>query len=220
MPDMRNPIRSEADAFRLTVAAVALAVVSVLLGWLLAPLVGVAVFVLVGAVALGAYLRTPEHGRRQPLREAARESRPHRRSAHGRHVLVVANRSLGGEELRRRIAGRDDDGGARVQVDVLAPVLASRAHLAVTDIDDELREADERLQRSLAWARAEGFAVRGEVGDPAGPTTAIEDELRAFGADEVIVVTSSADVDDRQEREQLRRLRGELDVPVVHLAAD
>jgi hypothetical protein len=100
-------------------------------------------------------------------------------------VLVVANETLGGSELRERILG---SGSERVEVDVLAPVLTSRVHLGVTDIDRELDEARERLRRSLAWARAHRIHARGEVGSTS-PVVAIEDELRAFGADEVIVVT-------------------------------
>jgi hypothetical protein len=40
-----NPILSETDAFRVTVAVAALAVASAILGWLTVPLAGVAVFV-------------------------------------------------------------------------------------------------------------------------------------------------------------------------------
>lgn len=215
MPPVRNPVRSETDAFRLTVVGVAVAVVSVLVGWLATPLAGAIVFVVLGLAVLAVVLVLPDRGRRLPLREAAREGRPRRKRAGTRHVLVVANEPLGGEELRRRIGGAES---ARVEVDVLAPVLSSRAHLAVTDIDQEMEQARRRLERSLAWARAQGFIAHGEVGDPS-PTTAIEDHLRRFGADEVIVVTASADTGDRQEQEQLQRLRGELDVPVVHVAA-
>ena len=150
---------------------------SLLLGWLLAPLVGVIVFVVVGVLALGAYLRSPEPAAGLPLREAANEHRHHtagRGARNGRHVLVVANEPLEGEQLRQRIVGRN---GASVELDVLAPVLTSRTHLAVTDIDAELERAPERLERSLAWARSHGFKARGEIGDP-DPATAIEDELR------------------------------------------
>lgn len=201
----------------MTVATIALVALSLLLGWLIAPLVGAIVFVVVGLLALGAYLRTPEPDRRMPLRDAADEHR--RRAAargerHGRHVLVVANEPLAGDELRERIVGRN---GAGVELDVLAPVLTSRTHLAVTDIDAELERARERLERSLAWARSHGLKARGEIGDP-DPATAIEDELRTFGADEVIVVTCEQEPGDRQEQAELERLYEELDVPVLHVA--
>jgi hypothetical protein len=212
---MRLPIRSETDAFRLTVAAALIVLVGALIGWLSEPLIGVIVFAalaLLGAVA-GLRGSDPEH--RQPLREAAHE--PHRHGAHAgmRHVLVVANEALSGDELLNRICG--GEACETVDVDVLAPVLSSRTHLLFTDIDDDVRAARRRLGRSLAWAHAHGLRARGELGDPS-PTTALEDELRDFGADEVIVVTAHGEPDEWQERTELERLRQELDVPVVQLA--
>ena len=72
------------------------------------------------------------------------------------------------------------------------------------------------MERSLVWAREHGVIARGEVGDP-NPTTAIEDELRGFGADEVIVVTHPSEQETWQERGELERLRRELEVPVTHV---
>ena len=106
-------------------------------------------------------------------------------------------------ELRDRIARVDDDG---IEVDVLAPVLTSHLHYAVSDIDNELAEARTRLERSLAWAQKYGIAAHGEVGDPS-PNTAIEDQLRDFGADEVIVVTHPREREAWQEHGELERLR-------------
>lgn len=210
----RNPIRSETDAFRLTVAGAALMVVGVVVGWLTQPLVGAIVFAVLALAALALYMSRPESDRRRPLRAAAQEPHPHGAPPGTRHVLVVANEQLDGQELRDRIRGRN---GQRVEVDVLAPVLSSRTHLAYTDIDRELRNARRRLARSLAWTRAQGFLARGEVGDPS-PTTAIEDELRDFGPDEVIVVTSRSVEPRWQEQTELDRLRDELQVPVVQVA--
>jgi hypothetical protein len=97
-------------------------------------------------------------------------------------------------------------------------VLVSRTHLAVSDIDRGLDEARTRLERSLAWAREQGIAARGEVGDPS-IGTGIEDELRDSGADEVIVVARQAERQTWQERGELERLRRELDVPVRLIGA-
>lgn len=68
----------------------------------------------------------------------------------------------------------------------------------------------------MAWAREQGIAVRGTLGDPS-PTTAIEDELRRFGADEVIVATHPSTSQTWQERGELERLQRELDMPVTHV---
>ena len=128
-------------------------------------------------------------------------------------MLVVANETLAGDELRERITRVD---GERVEVDVLAPVITSHLHYGVSDIDRGVAEARTRLERSLAWAQEHGIVAHGEVGDP-NPATAIEDELRDFGADEVIVVTHSRERETWQEHGELERLRRELDVPVTHV---
>lgn len=211
-PKMRNPVRSESEAFRLTIGGVVTLVVSALLGWLLAPAVGVAALVVVLVVALVAYLRAGDPDRRT-LGDVAREPHPHGAAAGTRHVLVVANETLTGDELLGQLTRT---GSERVEVDVLAPVLTSRLHAAMSDIDSDLAAAQTRLDRSLAWAQEFGLHVRGEVGDPS-PTTAMEDELRDFGADEVIVVTHPRERETWQERGELERLRRELDVPVMHV---
>jgi hypothetical protein len=210
---MRAPIRSESDAFRLTVGVVAALIVAILLGALITPLVGVGVFIVALLAGLTAYLVVARSDHRPILAEAAQARHPHGAAPGKRHVLVVANETLVGRDLLVRIA-RDDP--SRVEIDVLAPVLSSRLHLGMTDIDGELRSARTRLDRSLAWARDQGLNARGEVGDPS-PTVALEDELRDFGADEVIVVTGPEDGETWQERGELERLRDELDVPVTHI---
>lgn len=203
---VRTPITSERDAFRLTVSGVAIIVAALLLGWLLDVWAGVALFVVAVVIAGIAYLRSPDPSRRSPLEEAARE--PHFYRAPGRrHVLIVANEALRGEELHRRIGATDGD----VEVDVLAPVLTSHVHYGTSDLDREIAQARERLRRSLDWTRAHGLHARGEVGD-ANPVTALEDQLRSFGPDRVIVVTHPQET--WQERTELERLRQELDVPV------
>jgi hypothetical protein len=214
--EMRTPIRTEQEAFRLAMAGALAVGLAVLIGWLTEALVGVAVFAVMLAGALIAYLRAANPDRREPLRRAASGEHPHGAAAGERHVLVIANDVLCGHELRERIIG---EARGPVKLDVLAPVLTSRVHHGVSDIDRELEDARARLERCLQWAREQGIAVRGEVGDPSA-TTAIEDELRDFGADEVIVVTHPSERLTWQERNELERLRGELDVPVVHIAGD
>ena len=206
---MRTPVRSEADAFWLTIGAATLLAVSVVIGWLSEPLAGVVVFAVVGVAALVAYAYFALSDRPASLREALGRPRP-RGSA--RRVLVVANEVLAGSELGEVVQRHNE----RVEVDVLAPVLASRAHFGTSDIDREVADARVRLERSLSWVREQGIVARGEVGDP-NPITALQDQLRDFGADEVIVVTHPRDRETWQERGELARLQGELDIPVTHL---
>jgi hypothetical protein len=210
---VRIPTRSEQEAFRLTLGAASVIAVAVLVGSLTDPWIGVAAFALALGAAAIAYLRAENPDRHTPLGDAARQQHRHGPRPGVHHVLVVANEVLDGAELRERIvAGGDGD----VELDILAPVLLSRVHLGVSDIDRELEQARARLDRSLSWAREQGVAACGRVGDPSS-TIAIADELRDFGADEVIVVTHARDRATWQERDDLARLQRELDLPVHHV---
>lgn len=210
----RAPFGSEAGAFRFTLGAAVVIGASVFIGWLDAPAAGLVVFAAATVSAALSRLCAAVRDRPTGLRRAMSEAALNRTKPQASyHVLVVANEALVGAELAQLIL---QPGRERVEVDVLAPVLASHVHYAVSDIDGELAEARTRLERSLAWAREHQIVAGGEVGDP-NPTTALEDELRSFGADEVIVVTHPRDRETWQERGELARLRRELDVPVTHV---
>src|SRR5215218_10707908 len=104
---MRNPVRSETDAFYIAVGCVALIAVALLLGTLVDPLVGVALFA--GAV-LGAFaweVATKDPERRRPLQEAAAEalrarSSGRRAGARGREPDAARRRAAGGAAPPRR----------------------------------------------------------------------------------------------------------------------
>jgi hypothetical protein len=210
----RAAFGSEAGAFRFTLGAAVVIGASVFIGWLSAPVVGLAVFAVVTLPVALSRVRVGLRDRPAALRQAMSEATLDRAGQHaGHHVLVVANEALAGAEISELILRH---GREHVEVDVLAPVLASRVHYAVSDIDRELAEARSRLERSLAWAREQRIVARGEIGDP-NPTIALEDELRTFGADEVIVVTHPRDRVTWQERGELGRLRRELDIPIAHV---
>jgi hypothetical protein len=213
---MRNPVRSETDAFYIAVGCAVLIVVSLALGSLVDPLVGVAL--LVGAMA-GAFVwevSTKNPDRRRPLQEAASEALRRHPTARPR-VLVVANRTLHGEELRDELRRRAATG---VEVHIVAPILCSRAHYIASDVDKELEEARRRLSTALAWAEAEGVAVTGKVGDANAALGAIEDELRRYGADEVIISTYPRGRSNWLETGIVERLDDELDIPVTHVVVD
>ncbi len=211
---MRNPVRSEADAFHIVFGSAAVVGAAVVVGAVTTPVAGVAVFVAAAAAACAWEFGTTDPDRRRPLREAAAQGRFGRARDRPR-VLVVANRTLGGRELREELARR-----AGAELRFVAPILASRVHYIASDIDSELREARERLAGALAWAHGEGLEASGTVGDPNVALGAIEDELRAAGADEVIVSTHPPGRSNWLETGIVERLREELDVPVMHLVVD
>ncbi len=212
---MRFPLKSEGDAFRMTVALGLVAGAAVLIGWLASPEYGVVMFAAGLAAGVVFELAGRDAGRGSPLRDAAHEEHPHGAKAGQRHVLVVATAQLAGEELRRELTAQ----GGVVELDVLAPILASQSHSWTSDIDREREEARRRLDVSLAWAAAHGFAATGEVGDPE-PLTAIEDELRDFGADEVIIAMPPGEHRGWLSNRMLAHLSRELDVPVRDVIVD
>jgi hypothetical protein len=128
--------------------------------------------------------------------------------------LVVANRTLRGAELRDELHRRAATGA---EFHIVAPILCSRIHYIASDVDAELEEARSRLSTALAWARAEGLVVSGEIGDPNAALGAIEDELRRHGADELIICTYPRGESNWLETGIVDRLRDELDIPVTHV---
>jgi len=207
---MRVPFKSEADAFRVAMALGLLLGISVLVGVLSTFAYGAVVFA--GGLAAGVVYelagRETEPG--PSLSDAAQAPHPHGAGVGHRHILVIANEPLGGDELRDALKL---EGGPGLELDVLAPILASRLHRLASDTDRERRDAQERLDASLRWADEQGFVAKGEVGDP-DELVSVEDELRDFGADEVFVVSNVRNHDNWLARRMLGHLQRQLDVPV------
>jgi hypothetical protein len=214
---MRNPIRSEADAFYLTLGASGLTASAAALAAFVNPIAGAA---LVAGGLVGAFvweLSSKDPDRRRPLREAAAEGRLSAPPDARPRVLVVANRTLQGDELTELLRRRARAGA---ELRVVAPILVSRVRYLASDIDRELLLARERLAAALAWARAEGVEASGTVGDPNAALGAIEDELRLFPADEIVISTYPKGMSNWLETDIVERLRDELDIPITHVIVD
>jgi membrane protein implicated in regulation of membrane protease activity len=206
---MRNPFKSEADAFRLVLLAIAyfglIVVAAAINRW-----VGVAVFVLLTLAAVIWVVRA----RREPPERTA-SLRP---SAPGeRRILVIANETVGGEKLRDEIRRRAEDYEERVRV--ICPTLLSRVRFIASDEDGARAQAQERLEHSLSRLREVGVNCEGEVGE-ADPLQAIEDALRTFGADEIIISTHPEGRSLWLERGIVRGARARFDVPITHVVVD
>jgi GABA permease len=211
---MRLPVHSERDAYRIVVGTVAVAAISTLVGALTDPLVGLGVFASAVIVAVVYDLRVKDPDRLRPLREAERAGRAGPSGA-GPRLLVVANQTLGGQELRAELVARQP----RPALRIVAPILVSRARYVMSDIDTELVLARERVDEILAWARRQGFVASGEV-CAEGPLTALEDELRSFGPREVLISTHTPERSNWLEAGVVERAREELDIPVTHVVVD
>jgi hypothetical protein len=206
---MRNPLKSEAEAFRLVLLALgyfALIVIAAAINrWF-----GLAVFVLLTAAAIVWIVRA----RREPPERRAHVSR----SAPGeRRILVIANETVGGQTLRAEIERRSE--GFEAHLLVVCPALNSPLRHWVSDEDKARVAAQERLDRSLARLAQEGIEARGEVGD-GEPLQAIEDALRSFGADEIIISTHPEGRSQWLERGVVRGARERFAVPITHVVVD
>jgi hypothetical protein len=206
---MKNPFKSEADAFRLVLVALGyfglIVIAAAINKWL-----GLAVFAVLTALAVGWIMRA----RREPPQMTG----PIRRSAPGeRRILVIANETVGGRPLREEIERRSE--GYRAHVLVVSPALNSPLRHWVSDEDQARAAAQERLSRSLARLAEEGIDARGEVGD-GEPLQAIEDALRSFGADEIIISTHPEGRSQWLERGVVTGARTRFDVPITHVVVD
>jgi hypothetical protein len=208
---MHNPLRSEADAFRwvVTIGAGAASVIALTL--LTRPAIGV----VWGAALLGFGIGFAYR--------SARGSMPRRvavtRGGDDRYrLLVIANETVGGrallEEIRKRCRGRS------CEILVVTPALeSSRAAHWASDVDEAIELARQRMELSLIAIDEAGLKARGEIGD-SDPNTAIEDALRVFPADEIIISTHPPQRSRWLEREVVARTREEVDLPVTHVVVD
>lgn len=113
-----------------------------------------------------------------------------------RNVLLVALEPVPDEEIRRAIETRAE--AAEVSVLVVAPALGVGLLQSLTGAVDEARaEAGELADRV---GRAVDADVRTEVGDR-DPLVAVEDALREFAADEIVLAGGA----DAETEAQLRR---------------
>lgn len=212
---MRMPVRSETDAFYIAIGFAAVTLAAVGLGALTEPVFGLGLYAVAISAAVGFELFARDAKRRRPLYDAAHTPHP----AHdGRwRVLMIADDVPAGHELRDLIVTHAQ--GAP-EIDAVCPVLTSRAGFISTDVDVATGEARERLGRTLAWMRQEGFEGHGEIGDPIDPFAAIETELRRYGADEVIIAVRGERKSSWLENKLLDRMLRELDIPVTCSALD
>jgi GABA permease len=208
---MHNPLRNEADVFRLVIAIGASAALVVALSLITRPLWGVLLAALLIGIGIGFAWRI------------TRGSEP--RSVEGRSVaddtrriLVVANQTASGRELLEEIGNRCR--GRKCAVMLVSPALVgSRAERWASDIDEGLDLARRRMDRSVTALRGVGVEVRAEVGDP-DPNMAIEDALRVFPADEIIISTLPPEQSRWLEHEVVERTRREVELPMTHVIVD
>jgi hypothetical protein len=206
---MKNPLRTEADAFRFVFLAIGYFALIVLASWINTWL-GLAVFVVLTVVAVWLF----RGGRREA---PPRQHVEHAGGENERRILVIANETVAGTALRELLQRRAE--GVREEVLVVCPALNSPLRHWVSDEDGAREAAQQRLGDCLARLSELGVEARGEIGD-GDPLQAIEDALRTFPADEIIVSTHPEGRSNWLERGVVAGARERFDVPVTHVVTD
>jgi hypothetical protein len=208
---MHNPLRSEADAFRWVVVIGGGAVSVIALTLLTRPVIGV----VWAALLLGFGAGVAYRNSRGSLSRSVEVTR----GGDGKHrLLVVANETVGGEalvgEIRERCRNRE------CEILVVTPALVrSRASHWASDVDEAMELARQRMELSLIEIDGLGLKARGEIGD-SDPNVAIEDALRVFSADEIVISTHPPHRSRWLEHGVVDRARSEIDLPITHVVVD
>jgi hypothetical protein len=206
---MKNPVRDEASAFQVVLLTLGGTALVVLAAWV-ATWLGVVVFLVLCAGALWAI----RGGMRQrpPQSHVVREG-----GGPIRRILVVANETVAGHELRDLLGQK----AAGVSEDVLlvCPALNSKLRTWTSDEDGARAAAQSRLDASLTRLAELGVQARGEIGD-GDPLQALEDALREFPADEIVVSTHPPGRSHWLEQGVVENARLRYDVPVTHVVVD
>lgn len=132
-----------------------------------------------------------------------------------RRVLVVATTDVSDAAATRRVHAH---AGEDAEVLVVAPATEmSVLQWLASDEDDARRKAAERAERVAEELPAD--AVETQVGDT-DPVTAIEDALRTFPADELVVVTRPDEQAAWLEQGTGRAALERFALPVTHLVVE
>lgn len=205
-----NPFRSEAEAYRfllLTIGYFALIVAAATIDtWL-----GLVVFIGLTALVVWRWLLSRND---VPV---ARTALPRRGAENERRILVIANETVGGSELLDVLRRKAE--GVREEVLVVCPALNSVVRHWASDEDAARAAAQRRLDASLSLLARDGVEARGQVGD-GDPLQAVEDALRTFGADEIVISTHPEGRSNWLERNVVGQARERFDVPITHVVVD
>ncbi len=129
-------------------------------------------------------------------------------------VLVLTSEPITAQQLRDALSSDVDPSKAEVMV--VAPALQeSGLKFWLSDADDAIARADEVRRESVERLGDAGVSATGDTGE-SDPETAIDDALKTFDADRIVLFTHQGE--DQRYREELddRELAGRFGLPVDH----
>jgi hypothetical protein len=136
----------------------------------------------------------------------------------GNRILLVVNEGvLGVKDVPANVLGMIEAEGASIFVTV--PALNSRLRSVVSDSDDAVLRAHERLLAVLEVLRSLGIEAHGEVGDE-DPFLAIDDVLRERPIDRIVILLHEARDQNWLEKNLAHRVVQQFGVPAAELVID
>jgi GABA permease len=140
-------------------------------------------------------------------------------------VVIVANETLGGAELRAAVEQRIEAGCGRFHLVVPVPLgpppaiavgLATAEVMMISDLDlpDQQLVASERLEHGLAWLRELGCTADGAIatGDAVDAVRAVVEQGHVT---EIIVSTLPSRISRWLRQDLPSRIGRAVDIPVV-----
>jgi hypothetical protein len=133
-----------------------------------------------------------------------------------REILVVANRTLGGERLFELVREKAREEPTRFRL--VVPQTKPTAGLLI--YDEAVREsAQVRVDLALSLVAAEGIDATGEIGDP-DPFLATIDAVASRRPSAIIISTHPATQSGWLRRDLIERVRNATGLPVEHVVVD
>lgn len=128
-------------------------------------------------------------------------------------LLVLTSEPVSADQLRL-VAGEGD--GGQIEVMVVAPALQESAlRFWLSDADEAIARAKQVSKQTVQELGEAGIPARGDTGE-SDPLDAIEDALRTFTADRVVVFTRPESEQRYREHVDDAEISERFGLPVEH----
>ena len=131
-------------------------------------------------------------------------------------VLVLTSEPITAEQLRGAMTSDVDPADAEVML-VAPAFVESAVRFWMSDADDAIARADAVWRESVEQLDQAGIAATGDTGE-ADPHTAIEDALKTFDAERIVVFSRQGEGQRYREDLDERELAERFGRPVDHAA--
>jgi hypothetical protein len=133
-----------------------------------------------------------------------------------KHILVVANQTIGGANLLDLVRQRAKE--PDTSFTLVVPMTKPKSGYII--YDDVVRDAAQvRLDLALSYLRGEDIVASGELGDE-DPYTASLDAIHEYQPDEVVISTLPQASSGWLRRDLIERIQDATGVPVTHVVSD